>query len=473
MNDNLKKNTIKGLIWSGIERFLGQIITFALALILARLVTPEDYGVLAIVMVFITVSGLMVDAGFANALIRKQDCTDIDRTTVFYSNIAISIFLFIALWFLSPILSTLYENNQLTILIRTASVIVIINSLGIVQQATLVSNIDFKTQTVISLVSSITSGMIGVYLAYSGYGVWALITQTILLSTIRVSMLWILVRWKPLLVFSTKSFNDLFGYSYKLLLANLIVSGGKEATQLLIGNFFSVKDLGYYNYSNRLGSFIPFNLSISIQRVLFSSLSKIQDDDIALAKYFRKSLVSAMIFIFPLMSCISSLAEPIVRLLLTEEWYDTIPLFRVVSVTMSIWPLLFFNMNILLIKKHSDISLKLEIINLALRLGLVIGLYKLGILWVCIALCIAEFINFLIYAKVVEKVSTYGMIEQIRDLWYIIFAAVISSSITYYLAVPNINNSVISIVVGFVLTFTLFSLFMLLKRRTITQIINS
>ena len=458
MAESLKQKATKGLIWSGIERLSGQIVSFVLALILARLVTPADYGVLAIVMVFVTVSGVMVDAGFANALIRKIDCTDIDRSTVLYFNIAVSIVIYAILYLSSPLIANLYDKPELVSLVRCASIIVVINSLGIVQQATLTSRIDFKKQTYVSLTSSVVSGVTGIVLAYNGYGVWALVVQSVLASTIRVLMLWIMVAWKPLLVFSKESFKDLFGYSYKLMFSNLIVQGGKQAIQLLLGRFYSVADLGYYNYANRLGSFIPLNSVSTIQRVLFPVFSQMQDDDDRLSANFRKSLVLSMSIIVPIMFGIAAMAEPIIKILLTDEWLPTIPLLRIVCITMAIWPLLYFNMNILWVKKRSDLSLQLEIINVVFRVGIVISLFRLGILWVCIALCIAEVLNFIMYAYYAGKVNSYNLPRQIKDTIPIFINASLSYVIVRYFAISNISNNLLCIGIGSILMIAIYIL---------------
>lgn len=472
MPDNLKTTTTKGLIWSGVERLSGQIVTFVLALILARLVTPSDYGVLAIVMVFVTVSGVMVDAGFANALIRKVDCTDADRSTVLYFNIVVSIIIYGLLYLCSPLIANLYNKPELVNLVRCASTIVVINSLGIVQQATLTSRIDFKKQTYISLVSSIISGGIGILMAYKGFGVWALVVQSILVAIIRVAMLWIMVAWKPILVFSTASFKDMFGYSYKLMFSNLIVQGGKQVIQLLLGKFYSVADLGYYNYANRLGHFIPSNAAVTIQRVLFPAFSQIQDNDVRLAENFRKSLVLSMAIIVPVMFGVAALAEPIIKLLLTDEWLPTIPLLQVICITMAIWPLLYFNMNILWVKKRSDLSLRLEIINIVFRLTIVLGFLKLGILWVCIALCIAEVLNFLMYAYYVGKVSSYGLTSQIKDLVFIFGVSAVSAFFVNHIVLHYCSSSILQFFVGTILIIAFYAMFIYIQKGYIYNLIQ-
>ncbi len=463
MSESLTKKSTRGLIWSGVERLSWQLISFTLALVLARLVTPADYGLLAVVMVFVTISGIVVDAGFANALIRKADCTDLDRSTVLYFNVAVSIILYGVLYLSAPLIARTYANMELVALLRCASIIVVINALGVVQQAVLTSRIDFKRQTSISLVSSLASGSAALLLAYRGYGVWALVLYSILSSLIRVLMLWIVVAWRPRLAFSVDSFRDLFGYSYKLMFSNLIVQGSRQLVQLILGGFYSISDLGYYNYANRLGSFAPHHLSTSIQRVLFPIFSQIQNDEEKLVASFRKSLVLSMAIIVPVACGLASLADPIITILLTPEWVATLPLLRVVCVTMAIWPLLYFNMNILWVKKRSDISLRLEAINITLRILIVLALFKLGILWVCVALALAELLNFVIYARCVGRVISYSLGRQLADL-YPIYVVAAAAAIVTHAAAQQIAEPVIALIVGVVVMALLYCGLLILVR---------
>ena len=450
MAESLKQKAVKGLIWSGIERLSGQIVTFVLTLILARLVTPHDYGVLAIVMVFVSISSLIVDAGFANALIRKVDCTDEDRSTVLYFNIATSIILYGILYLFTPNIASFYNNIDLIPLIRSATTVIIINSFSIVQQAILTAQIDFKKQTKISLSSSIISGLVGIWLAYQGYGVWALVMQTIILASIRVIMLWLVVRWRPLIVFSSNSFKDLFGYSYKLMLSNLIVKGGNETLQLLMGFFFSTANLGYYNYSKRMADFPSTNITTTIQRVLFPVFSKIQTNDHQLAENFRQSLVLGMTAIFPIMFGISVLAEPLVNILLTSEWKPVIPILSITAITMGVWPLLLFNMNILWVKKRSDLSLILEIVAMVVKLAVVLYLFRFGLLYVCMGFAVVTVINFITYAYVTSRLISYNYITQILDICKVLFKSALASFATFYLVIPNIDNNVLQLLFGFI-----------------------
>ena len=448
----LKSKAIRGGVWSGIERILAQAITFVLSLFIARLVTPGDYGVLAILMVFVSFAGVLVDSGFANALVRKIDSNDIDRSTVFYFNIIIALLIYILLFCSAPYIATIYNQPALIILLRVLSIVIIINSLAVVQQAILVSNVDFKTQTKVSLISSSISGTVGIILAYLDYGVWALVIQLILQALIRSLLFWYYVAWKPLMVFSKSSFQNLFGYSYKLLLSGILITCSNEIFQLLIGKFYSTASLGYYNYANRMASFPSTNLATVVQRVAFPILSQMQNNDEALISNFRKFNILLTSINLPIMLAISILAEPIVHLLLTDVWYGVIPILTVIALTMTVYPILVLNINILWIKGRSDLTLILEILSIAIKFTIVFFVYDQGLLTVCILLGIGLMITSIIYAYFVGKVCKYGLLKQLKDLLPVILKSAVSAFIVYLL-VPYIENGILKIICGVLMLF--------------------
>lgn len=451
-SQSLKSKAIKGGIWSGIERVLAQAITFVLSLFIARLVTPDDYGVLAILMVFVSFAGVLVDSGFANALVRKIDSNDIDRSTVFYFNIVVALLIYILLFCSAPYIASMYNQPSLRTLLRVSSIVVIINSLAVIQQAILVANIDFKTQTKVSLISSGISGFVGIILAYLDYGVWALVAQLMLQALLRSILLWYYVAWKPLMVFSKSSFQNLFGYSYKLLLSGMLITCSSEIFQLLIGKFYSTASLGYYNYANRMANFPSTNLTIVVQRVAFPVLSQMQNNDDALISNFRKFNILLTSINLPLMLAISILAEPIVHLLLTDVWYDVIPILTVMALTMTVYPILVLNINILWIKGRSDLTLILEILSIAIKFTILFFVYDQGLLRVCILLGIGLMISSIIYACFVGKVCKYGLLKQLKDLLPVILKSAVSAFIVYLL-VPYIENGVLKIICGVLMLF--------------------
>lgn len=455
MAEGLKQKTVRGLIWSGVERLFGQIFSFVLAIFLARLLTPEDYGVIAIVTIFISVSGLFVDAGFANALVRKTDCTDIDRSTVLYFNIVVSIFMYAILYVCAPFIAELYHNFELINLIRCTSLVIILNSFGIVQQSILTSRLDFKKLTPITIFTSFVSGCIGIFLAYNNYGVWALVMQYISAAVMRNILLCVIVRWRPLYIFSYESFKDLFGYSYRLMLSNLIIKGGNESIQLLMGKFFSVSNLGYYNYSKRIADFASMNISTAIQRVLFPAFSQVQHDNNKLLLAYQKSLILSMTFIFPLMLIISTLSEPLVNILLTNEWMPIIPILRITTLTMAFWPLLLFNINLLWVKKRSDLSFRLEVVGIAIKLLIVLSLFNFGLFEICIGFLVATIVNFIVYAYFTSRIIHYGVFAQVSDVIKVFIKPCLSSIFTYYFVLPMLNDNISKLVVGSIIITTI------------------
>ncbi len=456
VGDSLRVRGFKGMFWSGVERLLSQAITFVVTLILARLVTPADYGLLAIVMVFVNIAGVMVDGGFANALIRDPECDDRDRSTVLYFNIVVAVAIYIVLYFVAPLLAMLYDNQRVVGLVRVASTIVIINSFAVVQHSILVSELDFKRQGIISLVAATLSGAVGILMAYWGYGVWALLVQATVSAALRALLLWFVVAWRPLLCFSRSSFERLFGYSSKLLLSNLIVSGGNELFQLLIGRLFSTTNLGFYNYTRRMASFLSCNIAITFQRVLFPMLSRLKGDQVQLASLFRRSLVATMSLIMPLMFGLSALSEPIIRLLLSQEWYAAIPILRIVAITLAIYPLLLLNINILYVEGRSDLSLRVESVSIAVNFLIIYLLHNHSLNLLCVALAIKEFLNFLLYASIVGRINSYRLGAQLRDLLPIALRSVVAMVVVRYLLLPNLGGPLVQIVVGYCAIFALY-----------------
>jgi len=250
---DIKKDTIKGVKWSAVEKFSVQGVTFLVGLVMARLLTPSDFGVIGMLSIFLAVSQTFIDSGFSNALIRKIDRTDMDCSTAFYFNVVIGITVYILLCLFSPYIADFYNMPILKNVTRVLALTLFLNSLTVVQVAILTIKVDFKSQARVSLASSIVSGFIGIYLAYKGWGVWALVYQQILRSFINVILLWASAKWIPLLAFSWVSFRDLFSYGSKLLLSGLLHTFYLNVTNLVIGKLYSPKDLGFFERGQQLG----------------------------------------------------------------------------------------------------------------------------------------------------------------------------------------------------------------------------
>ena len=327
----ITEQTISGVKWSAIERFSVQGVQFLLGLMLARLLSPSDYGIIGMVGIFFAISQTFVDSGFSNALIRKIDRTEIDFSTVFYFNIVVGLICSVIIFLLAPWIAVFFNQPILTDVTRVLSINVFLGSLTTVQYAKLTIAINFKTQAQISLVSTILSGCLGVYLAWIGYGVWALVYQSVVASILRVLLLWIRVRWIPVWTYSWKSFRTLFSYGSKLLLSGLLHTLYTEMTTIVIGKFYTSKELGNYSRGQAIATLPCANITSVLQRVTFPIFSRIQDDDKHLISVYRKYIILSSMVIFFVMTLLVFLAKPLVLFLLTDKWMNAVVFLQIYS----------------------------------------------------------------------------------------------------------------------------------------------
>lgn len=429
--ESLRGKTVKGVGWSFIDSFAGQGITFLVGLVLARLLTPEEYGLIGIVTIFIAVFNSIVDSGFSNALIRKSDAKDIDYNTVFITNMVFSVVLFFALFFSAPFIADFFSRPQLSPLLKVMASIVIINAFAIIQRTLLVKRIDFKTQTKISLISSITSGVVGIGMAYCGYGVWSLAGQQISRQLLNTLFLWIFAKWYPKLQFSWNSFKELFGFGWKLLVSSLIDTVWKEIYQVVIGKCYSPATLGQYTRAHQFGSIFSSNLNNIIQRVSYPVLSAIQDDTERLKQAYRRVIKVTMLVTFTLMLGLAAVSKPMIQVLVGDQWLMAANLLPIICLQMMLYPLHSLNLNMLQVQGRSDLFLRLEIIKkcvavIPLLLGIFIGIYWM--LWgsVCTGL-FAYYLNSYYSGKFLK----YSMLSQIKDILPSFGVAVVMAIVTY------------------------------------------
>ena len=320
MSNSLKQKTVKGVIWSTLERFSVQGIQFVVMIIMARMLTPNDYGLVGMLAVFIAVSQSLVDSGFSQALIRKQDRTETDNSTVFYFNIIVGFILYGLLFASAPFIADFYNEPQLTAITRVIGLSVLFNSLVVVQRALLTIKIDFKTQAKAALTAAIISGILGIWMAASGYGVWSIVAQQLANLGINTLLLWILSHWRPSLIYSWKSFHELFGFGSKLMVSGLIDTIYRNIYLIVIGRVFSAADLGYYTRAHQFTDFPSSNVSGIIQRVTYPILCSIQNENERLSDVYRRFLRLSAFIVFPLMMGLAAVAEPLVLTLLKEQW---------------------------------------------------------------------------------------------------------------------------------------------------------
>lgn len=413
---SLKEKTIKGIKWSFIENINVQVINFFLHLILARLLTPRDYGLVGMITIFITIAQSFVDSGFSQALIRKKACSDEDYNTVFYFNIIISILFYLLLFFSAGLIADFFQQNELRNIIKVMGLNVLINGFGIIQEVQLKKDIDFKTQTKISVIASTTSGALAIYLAYIGFGVWSLVWRAMSNNLIRIILLWFWQKWRPKLMFSLKSFKELFNFGSKLLASGLLNTIFENLYSLVIGKYFSAQQLGYYTRALTFAYLPSANISGVIQRVSYPVLAKIEDDHNAVKSVFKKLLKNTMFITFILMLIMAAIAKPLILTLIGAKWLQSAIYLQLLCFTYMFYPLHSLNLTVLNVKGRSDLFLKLEVIKKIL----VIPVLLIGILWgiipMLIGMIISSFIAYLLNSKYNGSLIHYSTLEQINDL---------------------------------------------------------
>lgn len=413
---SLKQKTIDGLTWSFVDNSINQIIQFIAGVILARLLSPTEFGLIGMIMIFFALSTSLIDSGFGDALVRKKDCNDDDYNTVFYFNLAIGILLFLILFFAAPLIADFFSEPQLINIIRVLSFTTIITSLGIVQSADLLKKIDFKTRTKISLISNVSSSIIAIILAYIGFGVWSLVVKQFLTNLIGTSTLWFYNKWLPKLKFNINAFKQLFSFGSKMLVSGLLNTVFNNIYYVIIGKYFSPQTLGYYTRAVSFANLPSLSIDSVIQRVTYPVLIRLNDDNKRLKAALKMLVKNTMLITFVFMIGLAAIAKPLVLTLIGEKWIPTIPLLQLLSFSLVLYPLQSLNINILLIKGRSDIFLKVEIIKKIL----IVPVIFLGIFYnlelMIIGMIIHSLITYVVITNYSSKFLDYKIIEQIMDI---------------------------------------------------------
>lgn len=442
INDDLKTRTISGMIWSFAERFGYLFLQFITNLVLARLLTPTDFGIIGMMLVFVSLSLVFIDGGFGSAIIQKKSPDQNDFSTVFFINIGIALVLYLLLYIFADNIANFYNQPQLSHLFKVLGLILIIDSFGIVQNNILVKNINFKAIAKIKITSAFISCIIAIIFAYRGFGVWSLIIQYILNSTIRASLLWLSTNWRPSLLFSKNSFMQLFGFSSRILLAQFISQLYINMQSLIIGRFFAASDLGFFTQAKQLQQVPVQSLSTVVNNVTFPIFSELQNEKEKLKKGVQKSLKTIVFINFPLMVLLAVIAKPLIIFLYTDKWLPSVPYFQLLSIGFGLL-LIVHSLNLNVIKSigRSDWLLRLEIIKKIMGIALIIiGIKIYGIIGILIALTINSIIEFFLNGYFTGKAINYGISKQIKDIAPTFVLAIIVGLIIY-LVFYNIHLS--------------------------------
>lgn len=450
MQNNLKKKVISSLIWKLLERGGTQGIQFIIQIILARLLTPEDYGVVAVVMIFIALANVFIQSGFSIALIQKKNVNELEYSSVFYLSFGVAIVLYCILFVFSPIIANFYNNMELIKILRILSLTLFLGAFNSIQNTIISKNMEFKKQFVSSLLAALCSGLLGIVLAYNNFGVWALVYQQLINQLTICLILLIFVSWRPRMIFSILEIKKLFSFGSKILISSLLDTLYMNITSLVIGKIYTTSMLGFYNRGNQFPQLIVSNFNGSIQAVIFPALSEEQENKERVKIIVRRSIVTSSYIIFPLMIGLMVVAEPLVKLLLTDKWLPCVPYLRIFSLSYALWPIHTANLQAINAIGRSDIFLKLEIIKKILGVLILVISIKYGVYMIAVGVLLSGVFASFINGFPNKKLLNYGYLEQIRDIVPSLLLSIIMGIIIYPITLLNLSE-ILTIIIQIIL----------------------
>ena len=440
---NLKDKTVKGVGWSITDNVSRYIVNFIIGIILARLLNPDDYGLLGLVGIFTVICETIITGGFGSALIRKKNVSDEDYNTVFVVQLSISTLLYLILFFSAPLIADFFGRDELIKLVRVSSLGMVIGAFSIVQQTKLTKRIDFKSQTIITVITTIVGGIAGITMAFCGWGVWALVFSNIISQILRSVGLCLANKWFPNFKFSFDSFKELFGYGWKILVSGLIDNVWKEMNQFVVGKFYNPAMLGQYTRANHFSSIFSSNITSVIQRVTFPVLSNIQNDSTRMINAYRKIIKTTMFGTTVCMFALGAISEPLINCLIGEKWHQAALFLPLLCISQSLYPLHAINLNMLQVQGRSDLFLRLEIIKKTIALGpLLVGAF-ISIYWMLIASIFTGFISFFLNSYYTGKFLGYSSWMQIKDVIPSYVTALIVATPIYFLKYIPVSDYLI------------------------------
>jgi len=397
------------------------------------MLTPNDFGLIAMIGIFISIGDALIKGGLTNSLIRSIDLDETDYSTVFYLNLIGSLVVYLILYFLAPFIANFYHQNELVSIIRLFSTIFIINAFSAVQITRLTKLMDFKTQLIVSIPSIFFSSLLGIYMAYTGYGVWSLVWSAIAQSALSTIQLWFYSNWRPSLVFSSAKFKVHFKYGMRIMLSSLLDIIFVNIYTLIIGRYFLTMQVGYYNRANTLLMFPVNNLSMIVSRVSFPLFASIQNDDVRLKEVYKKNDANGSLYYCPNVGYNGSSSRTHVSVLFTEKWLPAVPYFQILCYNGILYPIHSYNLQILNIKGRSDLFLRLEVIKKLIVIVMVLISFQFGIFGLLVGSTVTSTLAFFINTYYSGKFINYKALEQFKDLFPILLISVFTGFIIYTL----------------------------------------
>lgn len=459
---NVKKQVFSSLFWKFMERGGTQGIQFIVQIILARLLLPKDYGIVALISIFITLANVFVQSGFNTALIQKKRPDESDYSSVFYLSLIVAGLLYTLLFFTSPLIANFYEEPKLIPVLRIMAITLFFGAINSIQTAIVSRNMQFRKLFFSSLGAIISSGTIGIIMAYMGFGVWALVGQQLVYSSMTALILWFTVNWRPKLFFSLKNIKGLFSYGWKLLVSTLIGNLYMNVESLVIGKLYSAEILGFFNRGKQFPTLIVSNIDGPIQSVMLPAYSKQQDNKRRVKDMVRRSIVTSSFITFPLMVGLAIVAEPVIELLLTDKWLPSVPFLQIYCAAYAMHPIHTANLQAINALGRSDIYLKLELIKKGLGLALLGAATFFGVYAIAIGAVISGVVSTMINAYPNKKLLNYHYKEQMKDIVPSLILSLVMGAAVYVFHFIDVNTGVkfmLQIIVGILVYLGLAYLF--------------
>lgn len=471
-----KSNVLSNFIWRFAERCGAQFITFFVSIVLARILSPRDYGQIALITVFTTIMQVFVDSGLGTALIQKKDADDLDFSSVFYFNFIVCLILYAFMFFMAPFIAKFYNNDSLVAIVRVISLTIIISGIKGIQQSYVSRNMLFKRFFYATLGGTLFSAIFGIGLAYAGVGVWAIVGQQLSNTTIDTLILWMTVKWRPKKMFSWNRLRNLLSFGWKILVSSLIDTFYNNIRSLIIGKMYSSSDLAFYNQGQQFPNVIVTNINTSIDSVLLPTMANEQENYIRVKGMTRRAIKTSTYIMAPLMMGLAFCAEPIVRIVLTDKWLPCVPFLRIFCITYMFYPIHTSNLNAIKAVGRSDMFLKMEILKKIVGIILLFSTMWFGVMAMAYSLLLSSVLSQIINSWPNRKLLNYGYLEQLKDILPGILLAVFMGMVVYIIGIipmKTITLLVIQIIAGAIIYISLSIVFHLESFEYLVDMVKS
>lgn len=473
MASQFKEQAVRGVVWSLVERFGMHFLRFLLSIILARLLTPSDFGLIGMLVIFFEIANVFMDSGFGKAYVQKKELQKEDASTIFYFNLLVSIFLY-ALFFVSaPWIADFYHQPKLTEIIKVMGIVFIIDAMGLIQIAHLTREVNFKLKSKIMLIATLAGGVLGVAAAYYGLGVWSLVIQNMSRAILKTAGFWITSSWKPGAVFSVRSLKSMFGFGSWMLLTSLVQRLSQNLSLLVIGRVFPPAQVGFYSNARQTQRIASEQMVGAVGAVAFPVFSKMQDNKERLRNGVRQFLRHTLFLMTPLLVMLIVVAEPFVILFLKEKWAPMVPYLQWLCVVGILYPLNMTNVQLLVAQGKSNLSFRLSLVKNALRIINIAIMYRFGVLYIVIGEVGVALLSVYINSFYSGKFVNYSIIKQLRDNWKLFLSAGLMFALGYFF-LPVISGLIGKFVLGILITGGFFLVFhYLFNREMLLEFLSS